>query len=212
METMIYVIMCGGTYTHFEKHKALTEINGEPLIHRTVRLLKQLTNSQIFITASDPEFKKYGVILPHENTFSYDGHKPTGYWLDAFYPHFLPGTKVTYLMGDVYYTEQALHLITQYPATENTLFGTKHNKPWEEPLAYMVVNYTEFLDGINEVKKLADNGKCLRHPIIWELYRYLNGIDVNTHILKPETYVNIPHGGMDVDFPHEIENARSEYE
>ena len=53
---MIYVIMCGGNYTDFKKHKALTRINGEPLVARTIRMLKELTNEQIFITASDPEF------------------------------------------------------------------------------------------------------------------------------------------------------------
>lgn len=209
---MIYVIMCGGKYPHFSEHKALTKINGEPLIQRTVRLLKSVTDEQIFITADDPKFSEYGIILPHENSYSHDGIKPTGYWLDAFYPYFLPGTEVTYLMGDVYYTKQAINTIVNYRADQNTLFGTKHNKPWEEPLAYMVVKYTEFMNGVEEVKKLGDEGKTYRHPIIWELYRYLNDIDVNTHILKPETYVNIPHGGMDVDYPHEIENARSEYE
>lgn len=205
---MIYVIMCGGKYPHFSEHKALTEINGEPLIQRTVRLLKSVTDEQIFITADDPKFSEYGIILPHENSYSHDGIKSTGYWLDAFYPYFLPGTEVTYLMGDVYYTRRALNTIVNYRADQNTLFGTKYNKPWEEPLAYMVVKYTEFMNGVEEVKKLGDEGKTYRHPIIWELYRYLNDIDVNTHILKPETYVNIPHGGMDVDYPHEIEKLR----
>lgn len=208
---MIYVIMCGGKYTHFEKHKALTEVNGEPLVARTIRILKKLTNDQIFITADDPEFAEYGIILPHDNSYQHDGKKASGYWLDAFYPYFLDGTEVCFIMGDVYFSEDALEKIVNYDVHRNTLFGTRFGKAWEEPLAYKVVHYAEFMNGVEEVKKLYNEGKCNRHPIIWELYRYLNGIDVNTHILKNETYIDIPRGGIDADYPSEIPGMRKAF-
>ena len=38
---MRVIIMCGGTYSEFEKHKALSVVNGETLVERTIRLLKE---------------------------------------------------------------------------------------------------------------------------------------------------------------------------
>lgn len=206
---MIYVIMCGGKYPHFSEHKALTKINGEPLIQRTVRLLKSVTDGQIFITADDPKFSEYGIILPHENSYSHDGIKPTGYWLDAFYPYFLDGTQVTYLFGDVYYTEPALDTIINYPATKNTLFGTSDAKNSRhenigEAFAYKVVEFGKFVEGINKVKEMYDNGLVNRNPIVWELYRYLNGFDINVQRINPETYVCIDDETIDIDYPEEM--------
>lgn len=206
---MIYVIMCGGKYPHFAKHKALTEVNGEPLVKRTVRILKGLTNDQIFITASDPAFEEFAPILPHENSYQHDGKQATGYWLDAFYPYFLPGTEVTYLMGDVYYTRQAMNTIVNYRADRNTLFGTsdamnENHQNIGEAFAYKVTDYEKFLNGISEVKKMYDNGKLKRNPLIWELYRYLNGFDINVQRINPETYVCIDDETIDIDYPEEI--------
>lgn len=206
---MIYVIMCGGKYPQFSEHKALTKINGEPLIQRTVRLLKSVTDGQIFITADDPKFSEYGLILPHENSYSHDGIKSTGYWLDAFYPYFLDGTQVTYLFGDVYYTEPALDTIINYPATKNTLFGTSDAKNSRhenigEAFAYKVVEFGKFVEGINKVKEMYDNGLVNRNPIVWELYRYLNGFDINVQRINPETYVCIDDETIDIDYPEEM--------
>ena len=203
---MVYVIMCGGKYPHFARHKALTMINGEPLIARTIRILKELTDDQIFITADDEAFSEYGVVLPHENSYRHDGIQGSGYWLDAFYPHFLDGMEVTFLMGDVCFTEEALKTIVEYKAEKNTLFGTSiaNNSlhfDWGEAFAYKVVDYKEFMDGVEAVKKLQDEGKTNRIALVWELYRYLNGFDVNIQRINPETYVGIDDGTMDVDMP-----------
>ena len=203
---MVYVIMCGGKYPHFERHKALTLINGEPLIARTIRMLKELTDDQIFITADDEAFSEYGVVLPHKNSYRHDGIQGSGYWLDAFYPHFLDGMEVTFLMGDVCFTEEALKTIVEYKAEKNTLFGTSiaNNSlhfDWGEAFAYKVVDYKEFMDGVEAVKKLQDEGKTNRIALVWELYRYLNGFDVNIQRINPETYVGIDDGTMDVDMP-----------
>ena len=44
---MKYVIMCGGDYKdQFETPKPLLEVNGEKLVERTVRLLKENRNKR----------------------------------------------------------------------------------------------------------------------------------------------------------------------
>ena len=38
---MKYIIMCGGKYPKFEIPKQLLKVNGEVLVERTIRLLKE---------------------------------------------------------------------------------------------------------------------------------------------------------------------------
>ena len=45
--------MCGGYYEHFETPKQLTEINGETLVGRTIRLLKENGITDIYISGSE---------------------------------------------------------------------------------------------------------------------------------------------------------------
>lgn len=205
-EIMLHVIMCGGSYSHFEKPKALTVVKGEKLVKRTIRLLteKGVDIDDIKISTNNPGFEDLGVeILHHDNSFklSYDengNEKIEGYWLDAFIPLDEP---VCYLFGDVFFTEKAIKTIVNNRYLGNTLFGTINTdlKSWNEPLAYKVEDPESFFKGIEEVKSMYDRGECKRHPIVWELYRYLNGIDINKHFMLVETYVHVPDGGMDVD-------------
>ena len=100
---MKYVIMCGGFYQNFrEVPKQLSVVNGERLVDRTIRLLKENGVEEIYISSNNPVFDTCGVTrLEHENSYRYDNDTLTGYWVDAFYPHFEDNTKVTYLFGDV---------------------------------------------------------------------------------------------------------------
>ena len=209
---MVYIIMCGGNYSYFEHPKALTEVHGEALVDRTIWLLQKagVSADDIKITASDPRLEGHGVeVLRHENDFKVirDERRKIvhieGYWLDAFIRVNVP---VCYLFGDVYYTEKGIKTIAEHDTGVNTLFGTidPDLKPWEEPLAYKVYDTKAFFEGVQAVKDLHDRGQCNRHPIVWELYRYLNGINVNQHVLDPRTYKNVPGGGMDVDGPEDL--------
>ena len=127
-----YIIMCGGYYEQFDKPKALTEVHGEPVIKRTLRLLERagIRRQQIYITVSDHlhmgEFTTLGVaVLLHENTYRYEGGQMHGYWLDAFYTGLPQDAKVTYLYGDVVYTQEAINTITSCDRHGNILFGTR---------------------------------------------------------------------------------------
>lgn len=212
---MKYVIMCGGYYEHWKTPKHLQVVNGECIVERTIRLLKELGVKDISITSNDKRFDGLGVPrLEHENSYRYEDIKNPkdeqsgilkGYWLDAFYPNFPKNTKVTYLYGDVYYTENALHTIVEYIDSDikkNMFFSTD----WE-PLAYRVNDYAAFMKGVKEVKQLQDEGKVTRKngvAITWELYRYLNGIDINKHEFVPGTYVKINDGSKDADWTSEL--------
>ena len=175
--------MAGGEYKKFGIPKPLIEVKGETLIERTTKLLKQNGINEIYISSNNPEFDKYGVRLENKNNdfIVYENGTSKGYWLDAFYPTNEP---TCYIFGDVYFTENAIKTIVEYESTENILFGTGcaknlEHKNWGEPFAYKVNKIEEFKNGIVEVKKLFDEKKTARNPIVWELYRYLHNLHIN---------------------------------
>ena len=207
-----YVIMAGGVYENFDRPKALIEFRGETLAARTVRLLKDagVKLENIHFTGDDARLKEYGAdLLVHDNPMRWENGKRYGYWLDAFYPNFADDVRVTYLYGDVVYTPGAIKTIVNCNRAGNILFGTglaknKLHKNWGEAFAYQVDDYKTFMAGIDAVKKLWDDGKLNRHPITWQLYRYLNGLDVNVQTVRDETYICIDDGTIDIDKPEMI--------
>lgn len=121
------------------------------------------------------------------------------------------------MFGDVYYTEEAIRTIVGFKCTKNTLFGTsdaknEQHQNWGEPFAYKVVDYAEFMRGVDSVKEMQDEGKTIRTPIVWELYRFLNGLDVNIQQVLDETYVCIDDGTMDADSSNKIQDMRERFE
>lgn len=205
---MQIIVMCGGYYEHFKEHKALSVINGEPLIERTIRLLKENGIEDIYISSNDDNFNKYGNVLHHENSFRYEDGIIKGYWVDAYYPTEEP---TIYLHGDVYYSENAIKKILNYNPEVNTMIGNqwalnKEHKKVGEPFGWIIVDQKSFRNAINECKKLQDENKIDRgYAISWELYEVLNGHNVNDFIISEDTYLSIADETDDVDSPEKIE-------
>ena len=204
---MQIIIMAGGKYKDFQKHKALSVIHGEVLIERTIRLLNEY-GYKWFISTNDPNFDKYGNILHHENSFEVENGIVKGYWLDAYYPTNEP---TIYLHGDVYYTEEALKKILTLNPSVNTLVGNEvarnpQHLNWGEPFGWVVVDQKSFRDAINKTKQLQDEGKLERgYAISWELYRVLNNLDPNKMYILDESYLSINDKTIDVDTPEQID-------
>ena len=211
---MQVIIMAGGKYHKFKKHKALTEINGEVLVERTIRLLKENGIKEWYISTNNPDFDKYdenGNIIHHKNTFeALEDGSIKGYWLDAYY---IPEGKTIYLHGDVYYTEEAIKKILNYEAKENTFIGNEiarnpDHLNWGEPFGWIIVNPEKFRKDIEDTKKLQDEGKLERgYAISWELYRVMNGYDPNYMLINDNNYLVINDLTIDVDEPYQIEEV-----
>lgn len=200
--------MCGGYYENFETHKALSIIDGEKLVERTIRLLRENGVENIYISANNDYFDYLGLpILKHENSCRYENGKIHGYWVDAYYPYDKP---CVYLHGDVYYSDNAIKKIVNYNACYNTFIGNeiarnKEHKNWGEPFGYIVVNQHAFKDGIRLVKEMQDGGYLERgYGISWELYRVLNGLDPNKMYIYDNTYLSIDDETSDIDEPWQI--------
>ena len=209
---MDYIIMCGGNYTQFETPKQLSVINGERLIDRTIRLLRENGIKDIYVSATNPIFDSVGVPrLVHDNTsLVWDNNKEvSGYWIDAYYPTEKP---CVYLHGDVYYSENAIKTIVNLNPTINTFIGNalaknKEHKNWGEPFGWIVVNQKEFRSGIEKTKKLQDESKLDRgYALSWELYRVLNGTDPNYMLIDDKNYLCIDDETIDIDAPWQIES------
>lgn len=202
------IIMCGGVYDNFKEHKALSIINREPLVKRTIRLLKENGIKTIFISSNDDRFSEFGTVIKHENSYRYENGVVKGYWVDAYYPTNEP---TIYLHGDVYYTKEAISKILNYKTKVNTMIGNKwalnenHDKVGE-PFGWIIVDQEKFRNAINECKELQDEGKIERgYAISWELYEVLNDYDINDFIIDKETYLVIDDETDDVDRPEKIE-------
>jgi hypothetical protein len=202
---MRYVILAKGQHKGFKEARQLSAIGGERLLDRTIRLLKENGVKDILVTG---RYKLKDVIVydPLDNDFDYNTEK--GYWLSAFSKEFL-NEPVCFIWGDVYFSEKAIKTIVENE-TKSTLFfcsyknkSFRYIKEWDEPFAYKVVDTDLFKRHIDRVKKLFDEGKTERHPIVWELYRSINGIDVNKHELK-DNVVIINDITCDIDDPGDI--------
>ena len=56
---MNFIIMCGGTYPKWDRPKHLTELKGEPLVARTIRLLKEHGITDIAISSNSELFERF---------------------------------------------------------------------------------------------------------------------------------------------------------
>ena len=101
---MLYLIMCGGTYANWKYPKQLSMIHGEPLVARTIRLLRENGVDDIGISTNDSTFAQFGVTL-YKHPNEYNNKDKNGLWVNCFYPTSRP---TCYLMGDVLFSGDTL--------------------------------------------------------------------------------------------------------
>ena len=204
---MKYIIMCGGTYKKWETPRQLFPINGEPIVARTIRLLRENGVEDIAISSNNPIFEKLGVpVLKHENNMVVtETLNVRGYWVDAFYPTDEP---VCYMLGDVVYSPEAIKTIIGTDTNDIEFFASappfapEYSKPWAEPFALKVVNTDHLKHAICITKQYTDMGLFKRPPIMWELWQVIQATPLN-HI-DYSNYTVINDYTCDVDFPEDI--------
>lgn len=200
---MRYIIMCGGTYGHATP-KQLTEILGEPVLARTIRLLRAEGVEDLAISATDPRFSVFGLpVLKHQNDFKVEsGVVVAGSWVNGFYPTLEPAC---YIFGDVVFSPEAIRTIVETPEVGIRFFGSAppfsplYTKPWAEPFAFKVDDQRRFQAAIDFVNANLATGIFTRHPIAWELWQVINGYDVRS--INYESVTAINDYTCDVDHP-----------
>ena len=224
---MKYIIMCGGKYPKFEKPKQLLKVNGEVLVERTIRLLKAngITDIAICTNCHDFDYLNLPVLMQsneYVNGNENENKKSECCWLNAYYPMEEP---CCYLHGDVYFSDEAIKTIIDTPVKDTMFFCTydwtdgekdRRNYKGREPFGYKVVNQKLFRSAINDLFKMIDEGKFENGlpPICWQLYRYINGLeidyntkewtDINNIFQTNGDYVVINDYTTDVDQPEDV--------
>ena len=204
---MKYIIMCGGKYDKWETPKHLTEIKGEPLVARTIRLLKASGVEDIAISSNDDRFASFGVpLLKHSNPYHLpkdsDAKTP---WLDAFYPM---ATPVCYIFGDVVFSPEAILTIVETPANPIQFFASAkplpmiYPKRWAEPFAFKVEDPALFFKAIQKTKELEKQGAFWRQPVSWELWQVIKGTPLG--VVDYTNYKAINDYTCDIDTPEDV--------
>lgn len=205
---MKYIIMCGGDYYTWEKPRHLIEVKGEPLVARTIRLLKANGIEDIAISSNNPVFEQFGVpVLNHKNYYFTLGYNNSdGTWCNCFYPTDEP---TCYLFGDVVYSPAAIKTIVETETDDIMFFGScypfapEYPKPYIEPFGFKVVNTEHLKQAVEEVKRLESMGRFNREPIAWEVWNVICG-NADPNVIDYRTYVHINDYTCDIDEPEEV--------
>lgn len=205
---MKYIIMCGGQYQQWSTPRQLIKIRGEPIVARTIRLLRENGITDIAISSQNDAFEQFGVpVLRHENNYNATGfHDFTGYWCDAFYPTDDP---VCYIFGDVVFSPAAIETIVGTSTDDIMFFAScppfapEYHKPYAEPFALKVANQKHLKQAIEDVKRFAAEGRFSRKPIAWELWQVIIGGNLKT--IDYGSYTAINDYTCDIDYPSEKE-------
>lgn len=194
---MIFIIMCGGNYG--ERPKQLLQVRGECIVERTIKLLRKCGVDDIAISTNDDRFEWLGVpILKHDNDFTYG--KREGKWLEAFYPTNQP---VTYIFGDVYFSEAAIRKIVETETDSIMFFASappfheKYTKNWAEPFAFKVQDPELFFRKVEECHKYDLEGRFHREAVSWELWQVIKGGPLD--VIDYTNYVAINDYTCDID-------------
>lgn len=194
---MKYIICAGRSNTEYPKQ--LLKVNGEVLVERTIRLLRENGVKDIKVSSSNPLFEKYGMI-------NYDS---SGAWINCFYPMDEP---VCYVFGDVYFSEEAIKTIVETKTKGIEFFASAppfaegYPKRHAEPFAFKVVDTKWFKKSIERVRQLAAYGLFKREPVSWELWQIIKGTPINT--INYHNYTVINDYTCDVDHESDITRWR----
>ena len=168
--------MCGGNYkVWWDVPRQMMQINGEMILERTIRLLRENGVEDIAISTDNDAFKRFVLpLLKHNNDYDLRNYNDfDGYWVNAFYPTDEP---TCYIFGDVVFSPAAIKKIVETETDDIELFGSappfadNYPKDWIEPFALKVVNTDHLKEAIQKTKDLDAEGKLWREPIMWELW------------------------------------------
>ena len=204
---MKYIIMAGGVYDKWSTPKHLTLLNGEPLVARTIRLLKENGVTDIAISSNNELFEQFGVpVLKHENPYRLplEG-RASSPWLDAFYPMNEP---VCYIFGDVVFSPDAIKTIVETQTDSIEFFASAkplpkiYPKHWAEPFAFKVVDTRRFFEVVEVTKQYDEQGLFKRQPVSWELWQVIKNTPLNR--VDYTNYTVINDYTCDIDCPEDI--------
>lgn len=168
-----------GDYLGTPKH--LVDIDGEPLLNRTVRQLVNHLPRVWVVARNDHRYREHV-----GDTYTVD---PSSSDMDKFYSGRAVWEGHTLIVyGDTYFTDEAIATICG-PTHDWHLYCRPHGSaitgsPYGECFAYSLPRHTQgrFLDGVIHVAGMHELGQTPRAGG-WELYRVLLGQNLTDHVM-----------------------------
>lgn len=202
---MKYIIMCGGEYTTWSRPRQTLLVKGEPIVARTIRLLKENGAEDICISSNDPVFEAFAPVIYHNNRYKAYKDWSNGCWTDCFY---LTGEPVTYIFGDVIFSPNAIRTIAESETDDIELFASappfapEYVKKWAEPFALKVTDTAHLRKAIRQTEIFQKQRMFKRRPIMWELWQVIKGYPFNE--IHYDSYTHINDYTCDVDSPGDL--------
>ena len=172
---MKYIIMADGKGTRWNNYndipKHFAEVNGEPIIVRTVRLLNEMDgDASVVVTSHDPRYDIPGSVR----------HEPLNNVLeiDRFTEELIEDN-ICFLYGDTYYSEEALRTITAMETEDMEFFGNS-----KSIVAIKVRDGELFRKHVARVRKLYLEG-AIKKCIGWQVYQSFTGLPFEEKIIGP---------------------------
>ena len=191
---MKFVIMADGKGIRWHNHlgipKHLAEVNGEPIISRTVRLLGGLGAGEIIVTS-------------HDRRYEFEGsrrHEPLNNRLeiDRFTEELIEDD-LCFLYGDTYYTESALKTIIAAKTDDILFFGNS-----KSIVAVKIKDSSLFRAHVSRVRELYIAGK-LKKCKGWQVYQSFAGQSFEEKPEPGEKFVLLDETTTDINTPEEYE-------
>lgn len=199
-----------GVPSHLVKDK-----NQERILDRTIRLVQERGTGHEELTVLSPPDPRYdhpyvrNVFVPEIKATEF--HTTRDHWSTE--------NKNILLLGDTWFSEDAIDKILGFPGHALTFFGRSGpskltGSPWGELFAYSWTSTSNWIidDSLSRIHKLYERKK-LRRFTGWELLMWLQGATedritregIFPHVTTPEFFVEINDLCDDLDFPIDYE-------
>ena len=214
MTQIRFVIMAGGKEerwrNHLGCHKHLVKIDGETLIDRTLRLLRERGHEDMYLVAKYSEYDREGVRrVPPLDLENGAVVASQDYWAED--------QRTTVLFGDTYFTEAAMDQICQLETQEPTFIGRRRGSritgcPYQELFGFSLLpeNHLAVIHSIEHVKEAMIQG-VIRMCAGWSVYRHLQGIGLRNKKC-PGNFLHIDDFSEDFDTPDDYERWIERFE
>lgn len=195
---MKYIIMADGKGTRWNNYKNvpkhLVDVDGEILLARTVRLLKEYDpDSEVVITSHDERYEFEGATRyePLNNVLEIDR-----------FTYELIEDNICFLYGDTYYTEDAIWKIVSTNTDDLLFFG--NNK---SIVAIKVKDSKLFKDNIDKVKDLYLK-KRINGCKGWQVYQSYQNLEFDKKQIA-DKFIVLDDNTNDYNTPEDYEKYNS---
>ncbi len=208
-----FIIIAAGNGSRWDNHLGIPKhyamIDGEPIIERTVRLLKERGAQDIWVVSTKydmPDARPYYPTLNPDNEDADKFISSQDIWSK--------NRRTVVIYGDVYFTENAIDIILNEPCPYYRLFcRPTHSEKFGYPYGECFAVSFYSLDHGSLKYNLQRLVHLFKADVIdriggWELTRLMAGVpihEMNDHKNFLENYIIIDDETNDVDYPSDYE-------